>query len=75
MKNLALFYGGYSSEFDISRRSAENIRKALPDGYNVLMVGVTKDAWRVKVEEGYCPFDLNSLSATIKGENMKIDFS
>jgi D-alanine-D-alanine ligase len=73
MKNLALFYGGYSSEFDISRLSAENIRTALPDHYNVLMIEVTKNAWKVKIEEVYYAFDMNSLSATIEGESTKID--
>lgn len=64
MKQLALFYGGYSSEFDISRQSALNISKSIPDGWKVHLLEVKKTGWHVVEGENRYKVDLNSLSFT-----------
>jgi D-alanine-D-alanine ligase len=54
-KNVAIIAGGYSSEFDVSLRSAENLFNYIDkDRYNAYIVILKKDSWEVmlpKVEE------------------------
>ena len=43
-KNVAVLFGGVSSEHDVSLASAENVIRSIPDDkYNVYKVGITKD--------------------------------
>lgn len=51
MKNVGIICGGFSSEFDISVLSARNIQQNFPDGYNPLLVFLTKDGWFVELNE------------------------
>ncbi|MEX2484013.1 MAG: D-alanine--D-alanine ligase [Brumimicrobium sp.] len=47
MLNVGIFCGGYSSEYDISIKSATMILNHLPnDEYNSFLVYVTKDGWQ-----------------------------
>jgi D-alanine-D-alanine ligase len=45
MKNIAILCGGFSSEFDISIKSATTILENFPIGYNPFLVHVKKEAW------------------------------
>ena len=47
-KNVAIIAGGYSSEFDVSLRSAENLYAFIDkERYNAYIVVLKKDAWEV----------------------------
>jgi len=47
-KNVAIIAGGYSSEFEVSLRSAENLYSYIDkERYNVYRVILRKDAWKV----------------------------
>ena len=49
-KNIAIVAGGYSSEFDVSLRSAENLHAFIDkEKYNAYMVVLKKDAWNVVI--------------------------
>ena len=51
-KNVAIIAGGYSSEFDVSLRSAENLYAYInKERYNVYRVILKKDAWEVVIGE------------------------
>ncbi len=42
-KNVAILFGGVSSEHEVSRVSAASVARAIPrDRYNVLLIGITK---------------------------------
>lgn len=69
MKTIGIFCGGYSSEFDISIKSAETIQKNFPSEYSTLKIIVKKEGWKVEVDEKLIDFDINSMSF----ENKKID--
>ena len=44
MKNLLIIFGGRSSEYEVSLRSAASVIRNVPKGkYNVLTLGITKD--------------------------------
>ena len=45
MKNIGIFYGGYSSEFEISLKSATTILTNFPKNYNPFLIEVTKEEW------------------------------
>lgn len=48
LKNLLVIFGGESSEYEVSLRSATSVIRNVPrDKYNVLTLGITKDGeWR-----------------------------
>ena len=45
MKKIAIICGGYSSEFDISIKSANTILAHFPEGYDAFLIELTKDNW------------------------------
>ncbi|MFT7343542.1 MAG: D-alanine-D-alanine ligase [Lentimonas sp.] len=73
MKKIAIFCGGYSSEFDISMKSADTILNALPKDYDSFLVVVTKKGWTVDYKGVESPINMNDLSFVHKGEIQKID--
>ncbi len=73
MKNLALLYGGYSSEFEISKLSAKNILPNLPEEYNSFLVEVTREGWKAEIEGEHFPIDWNDLSFQTKEGQKFID--
>lgn len=73
MKNLALFYGGYSSEFEISKLSAHNIYRALPKRFNTYLTEVRQEGWFVIDGEDRQPVDLNDLTFPTKNGRKNID--
>ena len=64
MKRIGLFCGGFSSEFDISLKSAKTISAHFPKNYDCVLIIVQKDGWEVQTENGTVLFDLNSASYT-----------
>jgi D-alanine-D-alanine ligase len=59
VKNIGIFCGGYSSEFEISLKSAKQILASLPEGkYNAFLVVVKRDGWM----------------AHYKGEELKVSY-
>ncbi len=73
MKNVAILYGGFSSEFEISKKSAQVIYKHAPSNYNFYLVEVTPEGWNVKVENETLPVNLTTLSFDWKNETVQID--
>lgn len=52
MKRVGIFCGGYSSEYEISVKSAKNILKHLPkELYKAHLVFVTRENWKISVDE------------------------
>ncbi|MDG5799117.1 D-alanine--D-alanine ligase [Marinilabiliaceae bacterium ANBcel2] len=72
-KNIALIYGGYSSEEIISRKSAEGILSFIEkDKYNVIPVLITKDRW--VVTEGEEEWEINKNLFNFKKGKKEIFF-
>ena len=60
MKNLGIICGGFSSEYEISLKSANTILKHLPDAYKGYMIVLSDQGWLVKNGYNHGVFDLNT---------------
>lgn len=72
MKTVGLFCGGFSSEFDISMKSAQTIADHFPKTYNIVRIEVQQDNWFAHTSEGKVPFNMESLSYQSEGKEVKI---
>jgi D-alanine-D-alanine ligase len=75
-KNIALVAGGYSAEYEVSIKSAQNIYAAIDDAtYNKYLVLITKDKWEVHYNNETYPVDKNDFSFSPMGVKIKFDFA
>ena len=75
MKNVGLFCGGFSSEYDISLKSAQTIYDAFPEGYSVFKIEVTSDDWFHTKNSEKIVFDKNNGRLKIENKSIQIDFA
>jgi D-alanine-D-alanine ligase len=73
-KILGLFCGGFSSEFDISLKSAETIKKHFPKEYKVYRIFVQQESWQVETAGGLIPFDMNTAGFQENEKPVKIEY-
>ncbi|MFW5644782.1 MAG: D-alanine--D-alanine ligase [Bacteroidota bacterium] len=75
MKNIAILYGGDSSEYIISERSSKQIAEELTSySYRLFMIKVQSNTWRCNDDKGKdYPVDLNDFSISPDGSD-KIHF-
>lgn len=71
MHTIGLFCGGFSSEFDISLKSAEMIQHNFPKGYKIVKIIVQHPTWIAVDGEHESEFDLNTM--TFNGGTEGID--
>lgn len=62
MKTVGIFCGGFSSEFDISIKSAETIQNNFPKEYKTVKIIVKREKWVVELNGDFVDFDINSMS-------------
>ena len=74
MKNFGVFCGGFSSEYDISIKSADTIIKNFPEKFRIFKILVSRSGWEVEIDDCSVPFDLNDASFIFNGGRVKIDF-
>ena len=73
MKTFGIFCGGYSSEFQISIKSATTIQKNFPKGWNVVKIIVNKDDWDVELTNNTVSLNRNNMTFITDGVETKID--
>lgn len=73
MKRVGLFCGGFSSEFDISMKSAQTIEAHFPKEFSIVKIEVTKNGWFALESDERIPFSLDSFSYNYQSEEKKID--
>jgi D-alanine-D-alanine ligase len=73
MKTIGIFCGGFSSEWEISLKSAQTIQDNFPKEYATIKILVSKDAWNVNIGSQSYPFDINTMSYYSDGVNKTID--
>ena len=73
MKNVGIICGGFSSEYDISVKSACTIRDNFPDQFNTYLVYLSREGWKVEVDNQTFVLDPVSFKADVNGESLKID--
>ncbi len=75
MKNIAVLYGGYSSEYDISVKSSKQICSWLDKSkYNVFPILVTKEGWYYPDEKGIL-VDKNFFGIIQNNQKITFDYA
>lgn len=73
--NIAIFSGGDSSEFEISVKSANQVKKWLElAGHSCFLVEVKKGHWTVLFEDQRVPLDKNNYSVKLNRKVISFDF-
>ena len=73
MKRIGVICGGFSSEFEISVKSATTIIANFPEGFEAVMILLSREGWAVRTEFADLPFDIRSMSYIELGETKNID--
>lgn len=73
MKRIGIFCGGYSSEFEISRKSAQTILDNFPVGFEPYLVVVNKSGWYVEIGTEQIPFDMATCSYVLNENQRSFD--
>jgi D-alanine-D-alanine ligase len=74
MQKIALLYGGFSGEAEISKKSAEGIYKALQkDGQEVFLVKIVDSNWTVEVSSIEYSIDKNDFTFDFNDEKIVFD--
>ncbi len=76
-RNIAIVAGGYSSEFEVSLRSAAGIQSFLDaERYNTTIVTIRENEWKAQIDDQTSVFiDKNDFSYTHNGEHIVFDFA
>lgn len=75
MQNVGIFCGGFSSEFEISVKSANTILNHFPKNYNPFLIEVSKEKWLVKYKNKSFDFNPWDLSFQTKNETIRLDIA
>jgi len=73
MKQVGIICGGYSSEFEISVKSARMICDNFPEGYQPRLIYLRKSGWSVQLEDEEVPLDAQKFTFLEDGQSIKID--
>lgn len=75
-KNIAVIWGGYSSEIVVSEKSMTGICSFLDKNlYNVYKVRIARDGWTADIGGKECVVDKNDFSIISGSEKIEIDFA
>ncbi len=75
-KNIAIVWGGYSSEKEVSEKSAAGIYSFMDKGkYEVYKVKIDKESWSAEYRNNAYPIDKNDFSFTADGRKITFDFA
>lgn len=75
MQNVGIFCGGFSSEFEISVKSAHTILNHFPDNYTPFLIEVRKEKWTAIYKGGNFDFDPWKLSFVCEGQEIRLDLA
>ncbi|TGE79806.1 D-alanine--D-alanine ligase family protein [Weissella confusa] len=74
--NIAMFFGGNSSEHDVSKRSARNIYDAMDkEKYNVTVFLISKDGYMINAADSKCVFDGEDEDTVVAAAKSKMDLT
>jgi D-alanine-D-alanine ligase len=73
MKNIGVFCGGFSSEFEISLKSAQTIMDSFPEGYQPIKIIVAKQGWKAEFKDQHGKFDMNTGEVIFDQGDLKLD--
>jgi D-alanine-D-alanine ligase len=62
MKRIGVICGGFSSEFEISLKSANTIIANFPNGFETVLIVLSREGWSVSTASGDVPFDIRTMT-------------
>lgn len=75
-KIVAIVWGGYSSEKEVSEKSAKGIYSFIDkEKYLAYKVMIDKNSWEVEYQNQNYPIDKNDFSFTVNERHIKFDFA
>ncbi len=75
-KNVAIVYGGFSSEAGVSAKSMAGLMQFIDnETFNLIPVFISHDEWSAVIEEKHYEIDRRDFSFTRDGKTTKIDFA
>lgn len=75
-KIVAIVWGGYSSEKEVSEKSAKGIYSFIDkEKYHAYKVMIDKNSWEVEYQNQNYPINKNDFSFTINERRIKFDFA
>ena len=75
MDTIGLFCGGYSSEYDISMKSAKLIQSHFPEEYQLIKIVITQNKWYCEDSNGKHAFDMNTAMAELSSGETSINLA
>lgn len=75
MKRVGVICGGYSSEYEISLKSAQTIINNLPESVQAIKVILDKQGAKAQFEDQWYPVDLTCFSILKGEERIAIDYA
>ncbi|MDA7761689.1 D-alanine--D-alanine ligase [Crocinitomicaceae bacterium] len=73
MKTIGLFCGGYSSEYEVSMKSAQLIINNFPKEYELYKIVVSEKGWYGELSDSQMAFDLNSCELELPSGKKTLD--
>ena len=75
-KNIAIVWGGYSSEKEVSERSAQGISSFIDSNrYNIYKVRIDREGWYAEYNSHQIPIDKNDFTFNNNNEKIVFDFA
>lgn len=74
-KRIGIICGGFSSEFEISVKSAKNILNNLPDDFEKDLIYLRRSGWTVIHGEDELPFDPQNFNYVVDGKTIQVDLA
>lgn len=75
-KNIAVVWGGYSSEKEVSEKSARGVYSFIDrNKYNIYKVRIDTEGWFAENGDEYLSIDKNDFSFIYNGVKVKFDFA
>lgn len=75
-KNVAILWGGYSSEIVVSEKSMNGIYSFMDKNlYSIYKIKITKASWTADIDGSEYNIDKNDFSISIDSKKIKIDFA
>ena len=76
MRTIAIVAGGYSSEHDVSLRSADGLMSFMDkEKYHCIVVDLERETWTALYGDEHCPIDKNDFSFTASDGRHTFDFA
>ncbi|MDC1266399.1 D-alanine--D-alanine ligase [Crocinitomicaceae bacterium] len=73
MKTIGLFCGGYSSEYEVSMKSAQLIINNFPKEYELYKIVVSEKGWYGELSDSQMAFDMNSCELELPSGKKTLD--